>query len=81
VVLAGRETGGPRHLYLDKQKFSLADIFNRAFGDLTNKKLINITYLGFKYSVVIQTNQGYNARKVVSEVYASFVLQCTVSGR
>ena len=42
MVLAGRETGGPRHLYLDKQKFSLADIFNRAFGDLTNKKLINI---------------------------------------
>ena len=23
--------------------------------------------------------QGYNARKVISEVYASFVLQCTVS--
>ena len=26
------------------------------------------------------TNQGYNARQVISEVYASFVLQCTVSG-
>ena len=25
--------------------------------------------------------QGYNARKVISEVYTSFVLQCTVSGR
>ena len=25
--------------------------------------------------------QGCNARKVISEVYASFVLQCTVSGR
>ena len=25
--------------------------------------------------------QGFNARKVISEVYASFVLQCTVSGR
>ena len=25
--------------------------------------------------------QGYNARKVISEVYASFELQCTVSGR
>ena len=25
--------------------------------------------------------QGYNARKVISEVYASFVLQRTVSGR
>ena len=25
--------------------------------------------------------QGYNVRKVISELYASFVLQCTVSGR
>ena len=25
--------------------------------------------------------QGFNARKVISEVYASFVLQCTVFGR
>ena len=25
--------------------------------------------------------QGYNARKIISEVCASFVLQCTVSGR
>ena len=25
--------------------------------------------------------QGYNARKVISEVCASFVLQCTVSGQ
>jgi len=26
-------------------------------------------------------NQGTNARKVISEVYAFFVLQCTVFGR
>ena len=26
-------------------------------------------------------SQGWNARKVISEVYASFVLQCTVTGR
>ena len=26
-------------------------------------------------------NQGYNARTVISEVYASFVVQCNVSGR
>ena len=26
-------------------------------------------------------DQGFNARKVISEVYASFVLQCTVTGR
>ena len=25
--------------------------------------------------------QGFNARKVISEVYACFVLQCTVTGR
>jgi len=25
--------------------------------------------------------QGYNAKKFISEVYAFFVLQCTVSGR
>ena len=25
--------------------------------------------------------QGYKVRKVISEVYASFVLQCTVYGR
>ena len=37
-------------------------------------------------TVSLETNmdtygQGYNARKVIWEVYASFVLQCTVSGR
>ena len=26
-------------------------------------------------------SQGCNARKVISEVYTSFVLQCTVTGR
>ena len=26
-------------------------------------------------------HQGCNVRKVISELYASFVLQCTVSGR
>ena len=29
----------------------------------------------------VRSFQGYNTRKVISEVYASFVLQCTVSGR
>ena len=41
--------------------------------------------LNFNHPSAIQTlvhfNQGNNARKVISEVYASFVLQCTVSGR
>ena len=29
----------------------------------------------------VRSFQGYNTRKVISEVYATFVLQCTVSGR
>ena len=29
---------------------------------------------------VISNAQGFNARKVISEVYAPFVLQCTVTG-
>ena len=29
----------------------------------------------------IRQNQGFNARKVISVVDASFVLQCTVTGR
>jgi len=33
------------------------------------------------YALRDDFKQGYNARKVISEVYASFVLQCTVSGR
>ena len=28
----------------------------------------------------VSTTQGFNARKVISGVYASFVLQCTVTG-
>ena len=29
----------------------------------------------------LTSHQGCNARTVISEVYASFVLQCTVTGR
>ena len=38
----------------------------------------------FKNDIVYKKSnlyQGNNARTVISEVYASFVLQCTVSGR
>jgi len=31
--------------------------------------------------IIDQIKQGTNARKVISEVYAFFVLQCTVLGR
>ena len=37
--------------------------------------------LTFVYNRNYCFDQGYNARKVISEVCASFVLQCTVSGR
>ena len=34
-----------------------------------------------KVSSKIYLLQGYNGRKVISEMYPSFELQCTVSGR
>ena len=43
-----------------------------------------IFYIFFtnRFNVYIYTkHQGTNARKVISEVYAFFVLQCTVFGR
>ena len=40
-------------------------------SDVVELKLVDIDSLG----------QDYNARKVILEVYASFVQQCTVSGR
>ena len=43
------------------------------------KRLAQFFYLGQTFKDV--HNQGYSARKVISEVYASFVLQCIVSGR
>ena len=45
--------------------------------DLVASSIFKITKL--KYFMVI--GQGFNARKVISEVSASFVLQCTVTGR
>ena len=35
----------------------------------------------FELISTVSLNQGTNARKVISEVCASFVLQCTVFGR
>ena len=36
--------------------------------------------LSFNILILVCLIQGYNARKVISEVYAAFVLQCTVIG-
>ena len=49
----------------------------------------NIEILFWKYIIplfskekyTLDTMEGFNARKVISEVYASFVLQCAVTGR
>jgi len=41
----------------------------------------NFNVYNSKFQGKHNTWQGYNARKVISEVYASFELQCTVSGR
>jgi len=42
-------------------------------------------FSGKKYGTGFQDmdcfHQGFYAREVISEVYASFVLQCTVTGR
>ena len=43
------------------------------------KKQADKQRLNFIYQDTVV--QGYNARKVIFEVYASFLLQCTVSGR
>ena len=46
--------------------------------EITNIKLdFVLTSWTLKYVEI----QGFNARKVISEVYASFVLQFTVTGR
>ena len=55
--------------------YFLFDILNNEMRFFTNSNFLTI---------IVQPDgltQGYNARKVTSEVYASFVLQCTVSGR
>ena len=45
------------------------------------KRQLYFNLITYDNLFLILNIQGYNARKVISEVYASFVLQCTVSGR
>ena len=52
---------------------SLFATFDEAERLIVETKLNNLK--------TIRSDQGFNARKVISEVYAYFVLQCTVSGR
>ena len=51
--------------------------FDLSLELLTGQKELN----SFLMSLIHTLAQGYNARNVISEVYASFVLQCSVSGR
>jgi len=44
------------------------------------KKYNNTNKFGSLFRLIGASYQDYNARKVISEVYSSFVLQCTVSG-
>ena len=46
-----------------------------------SKRQLYFNLITYDNLFLILNIQGYNARKVISEVYASFVLQCTVSGR
>jgi len=55
-----------------------------SIGKLSQWYQINPKYLLYNTILSVQIYylaQGFNARKVNSEVYASFVLQCTVTGR
>ena len=57
--------------------------FNRFYDiHLMSKRLLKSTfYTNQKMKTKSAIIQGCNARKVISEVYTSFVLQCTVFGR
>ena len=58
--------------------WSLERIVSFSRGKISNQKCRATKYLDHLVDTEIQ---GYNARKVILEVYASFDLQCTVSGR
>ena len=47
---------------------------------LNFEKYVYVTIF-LSFDIIFNVYQGFNARKVISEVYASFVLQCTVTGR
>ena len=47
----------------------------------TDVVYIDIVFIDTQCTQIHSVHQGYNAWKVILEVYASFVLQCTVSGR
>ena len=59
-------------------KLTYLNIYYLVFKEIVSKiKSIRNISLGS----VGNGMQGFNAGKVISEVYASFVLQCTVTGR
>ena len=59
----------------------LCDIIAPPVWMQCNYKFKTLYSLKFLLNREANKNQGFNARKVISDVYASFVLQFTVSGR
>ena len=47
----------------------------------TSHLTCSVGYLTLCFIMIDSVKQGTNARKVISEVYAFFVLQCSVFGR
>ena len=51
------------------------------FQTMNSVRSNNISLKYQRFTTLGSIDQEFNARKVISEVYASFVLQCTVTGR
>ena len=49
--------------------------------ELVNRAITSLLGESLEITLMQSLMQGLNERKVISEVYASFVLQCTVSGQ
>ena len=68
-------------IYLSIVFVSRLDYFTDEKRKLRKTCICNYSEIKEKVRFKDISANGYNARKVISEVYASFVLQCTVSGR
>ena len=77
-------TVGHIKLWNRKTTFKQSFYFVKKTNGFIRRSQITLLIKMLRYSAVHCTvdylYQGYNIRKVISGVYASFVLQCTVSG-
>ena len=74
------------HPNLEKTKSSVLSFILINLCNTLYKLVVSLRFKKRKVSTIVGLTrqcftQGCNARKVISEVYTSFVLQCTVSGR